>query len=499
MTLKRILFLSVIIFFSCNTTDRKFNLEMSKNHWNKVTIQNESNKNVDFELSMPNNFLINKTKVVDSIKIISKTRNIELHIAAWLFVVENTAHAFPKSSNNWIHDPLIFMNSIGEGWCDDRASVLSKIWEWLGFETRIWVLNGHVVPEVNVNDEWFLLDPDLEVYYLNDDNVISNVLELSNNSSLITNPTVVPSLVDTSIVDGYLEYKHHPAFANLYASKNDNEISSWFTNYSKELNVQYFSIPANSSIAFPIIYEYDYREIRNRGCALKVTVFKSENSNTLKIPLVIESIKGQGNIRINNQSYNLESFNTSFIDSIIAYNSAVELECTSDSVEIFYSLNPHLFMNKALSSELTLKGKSIDDLNTSYTLNKNFETIHDLDSCRVNMRKIRLQIQQPIDDQYIKELYTEFLNQVYDCYSESTIRRQNKIDFFIEQLIKFEGKDALKDVSTIDPETLTYLFLDIYYAPNHDITNLIKNLLEYINGDILQEHYIYLGRDIKWN
>lgn len=60
----------------------------------------------------------------------------------------------------------LYLNSMGFGYCDDVANVLSSLCAAAGYQTRVWELNGHVVCEVYNNGRWELYDADLRTLYV---------------------------------------------------------------------------------------------------------------------------------------------------------------------------------------------------------------------------------------------------------------------------------------------------------------------------------------------
>src|SRR5262249_54857929 len=71
-----------------------------------------------------------------------------LHRKAWRFLRDNRRHGDPLTSARWYHSPALLLNSAGFGYCDDDASAYYFLVSDLGYTSRVWSLNGHVVPEV---------------------------------------------------------------------------------------------------------------------------------------------------------------------------------------------------------------------------------------------------------------------------------------------------------------------------------------------------------------
>lgn len=134
----------------------------------------------------------------------------------WRFVRNSIYHELPLTTKRWLYDPWVTLNSLGWGLCGHAASTYVEIARAAGYEARVWALEGHVVPEIRVNGEWQMYDPDIAVYYWTEDDRIASVDDLAANPTLITNP--VNPLFDTS--RWQLAYTH--LVADIYSSTDDN-------------------------------------------------------------------------------------------------------------------------------------------------------------------------------------------------------------------------------------------------------------------------------------
>jgi hypothetical protein len=106
----------------------------------------------------------------------------------WHLVSTTSARFASLTSQMWIHDPALFLNSLGFGLCDDRASVMAHLAVERGYTVRMWDLEGHVVPEFLIGGRWEVWDPDMRAYYRNRSGAIASMDELSADPSLITDP-----------------------------------------------------------------------------------------------------------------------------------------------------------------------------------------------------------------------------------------------------------------------------------------------------------------------
>ncbi len=125
---------------------------------------------------------------------------------------------YTLTERTWIHEPMTVMNSIGFGYCDDVASAFTYLVRRAGFDARVWTLGGHVVPEVVIDGQWAMLDPDLGVYYADGSGSRAlGVSELEANPGAITDTASLRYLVHKSDVE-----PSSPALAEIFASTSNN-------------------------------------------------------------------------------------------------------------------------------------------------------------------------------------------------------------------------------------------------------------------------------------
>ncbi len=110
----------------------------------------------------------------------------EKAVAIWKFLKDNRYHYTPAHDHIEVHDPVRFLNVYGYGFCDDSATNFMVLAEQAGLKARVWGLTGHVVPEAHFEGSWHMLDPDGEIYYLDDDGeTISSVATLEQRPDII--------------------------------------------------------------------------------------------------------------------------------------------------------------------------------------------------------------------------------------------------------------------------------------------------------------------------
>ena len=152
--------------------------------------------------------------------------------AAWKYLIENSFHYQSVTENDWLHHPEVFINSVGFGICGDQASVLAALWRAMGFEARIWDLNGeHVVAEVNDGSGWKIFDSDLGCFFTKKDNSIASYRDLASSAPLLFNSYRPKKTVMTLLEDGNCNPEFREAHANdvrryYRAGKNGGRIKN---------------------------------------------------------------------------------------------------------------------------------------------------------------------------------------------------------------------------------------------------------------------------------
>ena len=160
----------------------------------------------------------------------------EKALAIWQFLVDNRYHDQPAHNDIELHDPVRYLNVYGYGFCDDSATNLMVLAEQAGLKGRVWGLDGHVVPEVFFDGDWHMLDPDGEIYYLEDDgHTIASVKTLETRPDLIRKyPS--PYYTRTEMVVG------------LYTTTENNRVSDWYKQKSETKHTMDFALRPGESL-----------------------------------------------------------------------------------------------------------------------------------------------------------------------------------------------------------------------------------------------------------
>ncbi|MCF8258350.1 MAG: hypothetical protein K9J06_12415 [Flavobacteriales bacterium] len=287
---------------------------------------------------------------------------------AWRFVMEHLANRNPLTEETWQHDPLIMLNSIGFGRCDDLASVLSRIWQHRGRQSRVWQLGGHVVPEVNVNGRWQMYDPSLGVYYLNDDSDVAGVEELAQHPELVHAPHCK---LQPRTGQWFLHYRraYSKEVANLYASMADNFMNPWFDE-GTDLHDMLVQLPSGATMVFPVRFPDTLMVdglFGNRwmlGQMVRYTLPSNWNG-ILRLPFHPVRIHGSGHVALNGQSYPIGSAAlTSHMDAFSDARPSLTISDSKGKIELYCLMNLHAF-NRSGRDRLTIRSTELNSIGLS--------------------------------------------------------------------------------------------------------------------------------------
>ena len=332
VTLK-ILFIAFIAY-NQNSANQVHYHDLSKHQllqldstFNTIIIKNNNNDPVVFRMKLNESFPLEMNDIQSEIDKISSQKSISKAQATWFFVAKNTYWNKPYTPNNWQHNPLLFLNSLGGGMCDDMATVLASIWKNTYDSVRVVGLEGHVVSEVKENGKWKMFDPDNEVAYLNPNGKVCSVNELENNFQMVSNPKsknvigMNSFFKNQSPLTGYI--------SNLYATtENNHDATAWHMSYPQYSDT--FSLPAHSSI-----------EISNMDNTILLKVVLDKGSTgKLKIPLIPYSANGDFVFNLNNKKEAVK--NNTYLFNSANYNYQIDVLKTAKTSEIIYLVNPKL-------------------------------------------------------------------------------------------------------------------------------------------------------------
>jgi len=243
----------------------------------------------------------------------------------------------------WQHDPVILYNSLGIGFCDDYASAYWDLMNAAGQRARVWTLNGHVVPEVFAAGRWQMYDPDLGVYYINEQGQIAGVEELETAPQLITNPLQIvqrPERVQDSA-------PYSAEVAGIYTSTADNTVWDYYMQLAPARNFS-FSLPPGGAIAFggrwappPLdLYGVPIGDAVN----LELTL-PAGWSGTVTLPLVLVGINGSGQVGLSDIGATVTDYGIGSpqlqarLDNHNSFVEQVSLEHSTTPTKLIYLIN----------------------------------------------------------------------------------------------------------------------------------------------------------------
>jgi hypothetical protein len=277
----------------------------------------------------------------------------------------------PFTDKKWQHNPHLLLNSLGFGQCDDYSSLLVQLWEELGFEARVFALEGHVVSEVKIKGKWQMYDATYGVYYVNTENQIASVQDLATNSKLVQFPNnIIP--FDEEI-DFYSQFaRYNLETTKKYASQINNRISTWETADIPEIT-SLIKLPAKSSLSLPLLYTPNQFAILHNSVssqesfiqAIKVYVPKNRIGKT-KLPFVVASITGSGVLQLNGKKVNVKDVQPELFESI--RNTDITILENDSGITIHYFINPSVFKLKE-NNRLIIEAENIENIEFE-TLNK---------------------------------------------------------------------------------------------------------------------------------
>jgi hypothetical protein len=280
----------------------------------------------------------------------------------WRYLRDNVYHNVPASTEAFVHDPLLLVNSLGWGICDDVALAYMHLARAAGRTSRVWYLDGHVVPEVETADGWSVYDPDLFVYYMDANARVLGVSDLSANPSLITAPI-------NPLFPNYQVLVAHSSFvAQIYATPANNFLAEDLVPQlaaPQSPQSGLISIPADAKLSYPgtwsivptgtdTITRTDVPVYANMKLELP-----SGFTGTVRLPLQLLQISGTGQIRLDGTTFALGSTQLDdFLARPARATRTLEVTQSSSPIELYMLLNPLRF-GRGPSDEIRVTGKDV--------------------------------------------------------------------------------------------------------------------------------------------
>lgn len=337
INIDKLIFSCFLLLVGCNANQKEQTNLISHNetNWirlsdsvNTISIHNPHCFPVKFTLKINDFFPLTMNEIKRLIPNLTNTDSISKQKAIWKFVINNTFYSKSYTSENWQHHPILFLNSIGGGLCDDHASVLSRLWEKNGFDSRIIGLAGHVVPEVYYKNKWHMYDPSLRVYYCNNNNNVLSIQQLETNANSFYNSNCKDTNIHSLLGNqkALIEY-----FAKLYTTEeNNHNVTNWHLDYDKLS--KWFVLPPKSSL-------FITHETTSGITSIRVKLTEKSNG-MLQIPLV--PIKGNGYFKISTNNTIIQVNEKNFQFPRQEFYHKMNILDVQEIGEIHYSINPKL-------------------------------------------------------------------------------------------------------------------------------------------------------------
>lgn len=431
---------------------------------NIITLANNNNQPIVFQFKINDIFPLEMTDIVEEIEQRAKNNQKPIEEEAWKYVTENTFFSKPYSSENWQHEPLLFLNSIGGGFCDDRATVLAVLWKAQGFNSRIIGIEGHVIPEVYTDDKWQMYDPDYAVYYCNDQGEVKSVRELE-----LSKDYLVSSCNHVDI---------NPVFKNInpisialsklyHSTENNNDVTEWHLDFAK-LSEEII-LPANSSLE--LVYNSE-TGITN----LRVNL-NSKSFGNLQLPFV--PISGSGQFSIKTIDTFFQVFDTFFLFPQNKFIHKMEVDNIETASVINYLINPRLSFMKCKNTIVVQTTDSLF-LTTSVTTIKP-EVLFGKESLFYEEKKEKYQDflhlisnynNEEINEHFLLTKFNHFLDQdnALTPKEKSHLIKQFKIDLQ-EMDLSLKYKTIIKDKY---PISVFYLMVSSKYQKMSYLQSFMK-------------------------
>ena len=262
----------------------------------ELQIENSSSDTVSFRLQVNGQLWVNRQHLAETIRHLPADYPGEsLYRKAYRFVAEHVRADYMLSitETNWHREPTLFLNSIGFGFCGDVATALALVWGELGYETRVWRLSGHTVPEVFADGKWQMFDAHLRIYYHTRDGRVASVSELARDSLLILAP-----IRPIQSPDGRSFNVYSQRMASIYRTTDDNYLcDECFPRGETAASDLVFSLPPGAALAIGGRYSdrvlkiYDGRQTAWKYGQLKLTI-PAGWSGRVDLPLVLIDVRG---------------------------------------------------------------------------------------------------------------------------------------------------------------------------------------------------------------
>lgn len=257
----------------------------------RFVLRNPTDTAQTFRFDINGGMTMNMGAVVEELLRLPSNSFEPLHVRAWRFINEQTRHAYPLSVGTYLHAPPLQLRSIGSGFCDDRASALHHLWQHLGYNSRVWSLDGHVVAEVEIDGRWQMYDPDLGVHYFDRNGGVASVADLAADPALVSSPV------------RRLPSAHRDAYSTtveeIYRSSENNVVAEWLMAPSDDQFPEQWTLPPGAELHFAPSETFALPSVvagETLQTATVRLVLPEGFAGRVPLPLLLGNVSGYGRI-----------------------------------------------------------------------------------------------------------------------------------------------------------------------------------------------------------
>ena len=297
------------------------------------------------------------SELVDEALAVESPEQRTMEQRVWAYVNDRTYHWPSLTGNTWLHDPLVLLNSVGFGLCDDVSSALALLAQGAGLQAKVWALEGHVVSELGRGNMFGVYDPDLSVFYRDDNGTVADVAALSADTTLITAPRD-PVLADVPEAAAY-----SAAIAAIYGSTLDNRVHDWYLENAPPVSGM-LRLPPGASLQYPGVWTGPPRTIDGTEAYAPVyanmrVILPAGWTGVIEMPLVLKAMYGVGMVQVGTGEYEVSSSALQVSLSVSPnWISSIEILRSDTDLELVYLLNPLRF-GATENVELALTGVDV--------------------------------------------------------------------------------------------------------------------------------------------
>ncbi|MEM0997242.1 MAG: hypothetical protein AAGN35_09195 [Bacteroidota bacterium] len=327
-------------------------IDLEMPHRQAIEIRNRGAIPIPLQFSWNRGFLYRMEDVLARIAALDSAQGPEAAARrAWQFVAGVSHHGATRHDSQRRHHPLIFLNSLGDGHCDDLASVLAEIWRAQGYRSRVWNLEGHVVPEVEIAGQWQVYDPDYNAFYRDRQGQPLGVAQLQSPQNPV--PTAVNAPQKWQPSPGWIA----PVRA-FYHSRSDNALNPWYDSIPR-VESEAFHLPPGAWIRFHstgVAYHLEQFSFPPETRAALDLFLPDAFAGRQAVPLRVLNVSGVGELTWQERDFRVgeAAWEAALKDADI-FLDELEIRPGKNGLRLTCALNPYLFPMRTAGNRLELR------------------------------------------------------------------------------------------------------------------------------------------------